>query len=62
MGRSAVTISTLPNVQVSQQGHDADDDDDDLDDLSCATIQGQALDQVEHQDDDEERDQNPDKN
>lgn len=58
----AVWIEASPDVQISQQGNDADDNDDNLHDLSRAAIDGQALYQVKHQDDDEERDQNPDKN
>ena len=50
----------LPDVQISQQGNNADDDDDDLHDLPHAAIKRQALNQVQNQDDDKEGNQNPD--
>lgn len=46
--------------QILQQGDDADDDDHDLDDLANTSLDRQALNQPEHEDDNEEGNQNTD--
>jgi hypothetical protein len=48
--------------QVSQQRQDADDNDDRLDDLLGTTLERQKIDEIEHQNDDQKRDQDADKN
>ena len=37
-----------------------DDDDDDANDLPCAAVDGQHVDEIQHQNDDDEGDQNAD--